>query len=554
MPLSLAFRFLAGRYHATPFGHHVNEGLIEWPPSPWRLLRALISVGYTSGAWDGVGPPPTAHRLFENLSSELPHYSLPPAASAHSRHYMPVGSLESKTKVEKTALVFDTWAKIEDQELIVIWPNVLLEDAGLSMLRLLVERLNYLGRSESWIEGRVMGDGEPLPEINCLPEQAGQRPDHGFEHIALLAPESAPDFEDWRTARLEEALIDLPLPVGRKPTKALLSKRAKAEQPYPADLLDCLHKDTTWLRSHGWNQPPGSRRVLYWRPTNAISVGAAKTRTSARPEQRVEAMLLSLTNVNRNDRALPPVTRTLPQAELLHRALVGIAARNGTPPSELTGRDINRLPLSGPHQHAHINPLDLDDDGHLDHILVWAPGSLGPDAQAAVRTVRKTFAKGEPKPLRLALSTSGDLSDLARLPGVYGRRVAGITCSASTWQSVTPFVPPRYLKAKGKNALEGQIRAELGARRFPDPTSITLLSPLIRRRNDAVPEGESDAERIAAHWNRFRHFKLVRQNGPEPPIICGFAIQLEFESSVTGPIALGYGSHFGLGLFGHSAY
>ena len=553
MPLSLAFRFLTGRYHATPFGHHVNEGLIEWPPSPWRLLRALISVGYTSGTWNGAGPPPAARTLIERLSADLPRYFVPRAVGAHSRHYMPVGVLNSNTKVEDKTLVFDTWARVEDRELVATWRNVFLDDAELAMLALLVERLNYLGRSESWVEGRVMGAREPTPEANCFPEEPGEAPGRGWEQIALLAPDSTSDFETWRAARLEEALANLSLPQGRKPARALLARRAKAVAPYPADLLDCLQKDTTWLRSHGWNRPPGSRRVFYWRPTDAISIGAPKTKAAGRAEQRIEAMLLSLTNDSRNDHALPPVIRTLPQAELLHRALVGIAARRGTQPPELTGRDGNRRPLGGPHEHAHINPLDLDGDGHLDHILVWAPGGLGADAQAAIRAARTTFMKGGIEPLRLALAATGGLSDLVRLPGEYGRRIERLTRSASSWQSVTPFVPPRYVKARGKNSLEGQIRAELRSRGFPDPVAMERLAPIPPRQSDTAPGGGSVAARDAAVWRRFRHFKLVRQRGPEPPFACGFAIRLEFEYPIPGPIAIGYGSHFGLGLFERSA-
>src|SRR5690606_41364458 len=30
-------------YHATPWGSHANEAEIEWPPSPWRILRALVA-------------------------------------------------------------------------------------------------------------------------------------------------------------------------------------------------------------------------------------------------------------------------------------------------------------------------------------------------------------------------------------------------------------------------------------------------------------------------------------------------------------------------------
>lgn len=548
MPLSLAFRFPAGRYHATPFGHHVNEGLIEWPPSPWRILRALISVGYTSGAWNGTGPLAAARSLVEKLSAELPCYHLPSVVGTHSRHYMPVGELDNKTKIEKTTLVFDTWARIEDQELIATWRDMRLDDTELSTLSSLVERLNYLGRSESWVEGRVMRKGDPIPEINCFHEQTGEMPGRGWEQVPLLAAVSTADFSLWKAKQLEQVLADLPLPDNRKPSQTLLRKREEAAKSYPKDLLACLQKDTTWWRSHGWSQPPGSRRVFYWRPSGSIAVGTPKVKRVDQRKQPVEAMLLSLTNASRNDHALPPVTRTLPQAELLHRALVSIASRNNAPPPELTGRDENRRPLRGPHEHAHINPLDLDDDGHLDHILVWAPGRLGSDAQAAVRSARRTFTKGGIEPLRLALGGAGDLADSAFLHGFYGRRIAQLTNKASVWKSITPFVPPRHVKAHGKNTIEGQVRAELQSRKFPEPAAVHQLAPVFNLGN--VSElGERVTESDQITWSRFRHFVLVRRDGPKPPVNFGFAIQLEFERPVSGPIALGYGSHFGLGLF-----
>ena len=554
MPISLAFRFLAGRYHATPFGHHVNEGLIEWPPAPWRLLRALLAVGYTSGAWNGAGPPPVGRSLIEKLCADLPLYFLPSAASAHSRHFMPIGVLDPKKKIEKTTLVFDTWARVEDRELIATWPNVQLSDDELSMLGVLAKRLNYLGRSESWVEGRIIGVGEAMPEINCFPERpgerSGERRGRGWEQVPLLAPDNASAFDIWRAARIEEALADLRLPEGRKPSKALLRKRTKAEEPYPGDLLDCLQKDTTWLRYHGWNLPPGSRRVFYWRPSNAIAVGAPKASPTASLGGRVEAMLLSLTNASRNDHALPPVTRALPQAELLHRAVVGIAAKRGDAPRVLTGRDENRRPLRGPHEHAHINPLDLDGDGHLDHILIWAPMGLGGKAQAAIRAARRTYTKGGVEPLRLAVAASGDLLDMVRLSGIYEHRLAKVLSdSATIWQSVSPFVPPRHIKKRGKNTLEGQVCAELHLRGFPRPAKILSLAMADGRWNAGTEESGNGVGESERSRNRFRHFVLSRRRGPEPPLRYGFAIRVEFERPVSGPVALGYGSHFGLGLF-----
>ena len=549
MSLSLAFRFVAGRYHATPFGHHVNEGLIEWPPSPWRILRALISVGYTSGVWGKEGPSSAARSLIEKLSVELPSYRLPSALGAHSRHYMPIGTLNPQ-KTEKTTLVFDTWARVDDEEMVANWSDVHLREDESAVLNDLAQCLNYLGRSESWVACRMMSEGEQVPEVNCFPEERKEGPGRGWEQVVLLAPVGAADYAAWRAEQVHKALV-VPLPEGRKPSKALSNKREKAVAPFPCDLLDCLQRNTNWWRSHGWSQPPGSRRVFYWRPVHAIAVGAPKARPSAPPKRRVEAMLLSLANASRNDHALPPVIRTLPQADLLHRALVGVAAkaaRNGEAPPELSGRDQHRKPLRGPHAHAHVNPLDLDGDGHLDHVLIWAAMGLGGEAQAAIRAVRQTFTKGGIEPLRLALAGLGDLRDLIRLPGEHGRRLAAILAPAMTWKSATPFVPPRHLKARGKNALDGQVRAELQSRGFPQPAEVSQLAPM--RGDEARPEpavGE-------VKWSRFRHFVLARRaRAPAPPAAQGFAIRLRFHEPVRGPIALGYGSHFGLGLFNHGS-
>ena len=555
MPISLVVRFPAGRYHATPYGHHVNEGLIEWPPSPWRVLRALISVGYTSGAWSSAGPPTTPRSLIEKLSAELPHYQVPPAVGAHSRHYMPVSVLNSKTKIENTTLVFDTWARVENQELTITWVNTHLDEDELSTLGVLVEHLNYLGRSESWAEGRIVETHEVTPPSNCFPEQRGETPGRGWEQIAILAPIAASDFMAWRNKRLEEARAGLASPVGRNPSKALLAKRFRAEEPYPVDLLDCLQKDTTWWRLHGWSQPPGSRRVVYWRRTDAIEVGAPKATRKSQSVEPVEAMLLSLTNASCNDHALPPVTRTLPQAELLHKALIGIAAKNGVPPSVLTGCDDEGKPLRGAHEHAHINPLDLDEDGHLDHVLIWAPMGLNKGAQAAIRAVRKTFPKGGVEPLRLALAASGDLTHLIHLPEPYGRHLKQIVAidTAMVWQSLTPFVPPRFIKLRGKNTLEGQVRAELRSRGLPEPVSVHQLAPaprsvgIVSLQQPATGDIPKDHDMARA---RLRHFIVSRRSGPQPPVQYGFAVRIEFDQSIGNRlVSLGYGSHFGMGLF-----
>ena len=100
MSLAIALSFPGGRYHATGWGRHVNEAAPDWPPAPWRLLRAFAAVWKRTLAGDAL--------VNEHLPSALakltapPVYKLPPATLAHTRSY-----LTQKIKGESPDLVFD---------------------------------------------------------------------------------------------------------------------------------------------------------------------------------------------------------------------------------------------------------------------------------------------------------------------------------------------------------------------------------------------------------------------------------------------------------------
>ena len=135
---TIDIRFTGGSYHATPWGSHVNEGLVEWPPSPWRLLRAILAVGFTKFHWQE--PPPVAHSLIKALTEVLPAYHLPPGERGHSRHYMPPYK-------GNTSRVFDAFIRLDtDQPLRIHWPAKLSEEEQ-ALLMQLIENLGYLGRS-----------------------------------------------------------------------------------------------------------------------------------------------------------------------------------------------------------------------------------------------------------------------------------------------------------------------------------------------------------------------------------------------------------------------
>jgi len=526
---TLLLRFPGGRYHATPSGHHVNEGLVEWPPSPWRLLRALIACGYATQGWSRL--PPAGRRLIEGLASTLPYYQLPRATVAHSRHYMPMAVFDKGR--EKTTLVFDTWADVADGSLLVRWDCVV-DDEALALFGTLAAQLGYLGRSESWVLAEAIPDSTAAsPSYDAYPHIDGQRGDRNWEQISLMAAEPPEVYRQWRQQEVAKALVPFSLPDGKKAIpKTIANDRVKAEAPYPADSIDCLQQDTAWWKSHRWSQPPGSRRVLYWRRSDALAVGTPAPPARKTPG-RVTTMLLALTTPSGSRSALPLRTRALPQAELLHRALVA-GAGCGAPVQcpELTGRDADGRALLG-HRHAHLLPLDLDGDGHLDHIIIYAPMGLGPTAQRAVRALKRTWTKGGVGELRIALAGQGELNHLLELPSLLK---AGVTAvlgpqgGAHAWTSFSPLVLPRHQKSRGRNTLQGQVVSELSSRGLP-AASVEVV------RWDDQPRGLRHAIRVRRHPAR------------RPPVDAGFAVRLTFDAPVRGPIALGYGSHFGLGLF-----
>ena len=69
MPLYISIRFLTGRAHLHHWHAHHSDGKVDWPPSPWRLLRALVAAA-------GTGltslPEPLDERLSDTADDQMP--------------------------------------------------------------------------------------------------------------------------------------------------------------------------------------------------------------------------------------------------------------------------------------------------------------------------------------------------------------------------------------------------------------------------------------------------------------------------------------------------
>ena len=189
--IALSFSFPAGRFHATPWARQVNEGVVEWPPSPWRILRALISTWYHK-AHDSIAEP-VLRSIVDKLADEAPVFYLPPASTSHTRHFMPY--IEGRS--EKRTKIFDTFIHVLDGEFLeAVWPNVELTHSETDALRLLLQRLGYFGRAESLVEARLGAQPARSPNTRLL--ASGELPSAEEELVRLIAPMSPASYLAWR--------------------------------------------------------------------------------------------------------------------------------------------------------------------------------------------------------------------------------------------------------------------------------------------------------------------------------------------------------------------
>lgn len=178
MSVTVAIRFPLGRYHATPWDRSVNEGGVEWPPSPWRLLRALVATWYTR--WSEL-PAPVLDGLLDALG-EPPAYRTPEAAAGHTRHYLP-GAGHKKGETGGTELTLDPYLRVaRDAELLVRWEAAELTGEQRETLAKLLELVPYLGRADAVCQARLL-DADPETDRGWW-RPAGD----GDETVRLLAP------------------------------------------------------------------------------------------------------------------------------------------------------------------------------------------------------------------------------------------------------------------------------------------------------------------------------------------------------------------------------
>ena len=278
----------------------------------------------------------------------------------------------------------------------------------------------------------------------------------------------------------------------------------------------------------------------------------------------------------------PLLTDSIIIGEQVRRVVMGCSKKvnadsNAAP--VFSGKYEDGSPLAAGHRHAHFLCEAAGGDGRISHVTVFAPmGFDTSDERAFTRLAQSGVWGRDGYELQLVLLGVGRAADFGGLNEKAGQ--SRLLATASVWESRTPFVLTRHLTRKGMPSAEAiaaepkllseivgaflkrdqvsvelieAVRFELAQREpfkvfsVPDALSVrdtpsVVIEPLLDRQHAGTNLGGH-----VTRWLKFRRERLT--GGGSQAGSSGFGFRLTFSKEVTGPIALGYGCHFGLGSF-----
>ena len=498
MSTTLEVCFISGRVHGTPWGASHNEGRIEFPPSPWRLTRALIATWFERA---NEIDEAVIRRLVERLASVSPRFYVPPFAGAHVRHYFPESAYKVGSR-KGTAKVLDAFAAVDPNVPLIVEWDVELPSDERSALATLVDRMPYIGRAESLVEVRLLDVDEPGAVAD----------DHRLLEARL------PTQNDSTSVRLL---------AGRSP----LNWDAALQVPWK-------------LRQKGFIDPPSTERIVYTsREPLEWDMASPRLRSAAIGPRAIEWKVRGKGRI--------PITAAVAYGDILRKAIIKQASVQGV---ELDWRFLGKeggAPSDRHHEHAHFLPIDDPEDGRfLRGLLLWVPAGLDDDVMSAALSVGRLWAgdaKGESRaglrdfrPVRLFVQRFGDPRGWTKMPLVE---------PSAVWETLTPYAPARHLRTDGRmeKSLQKEITRELSERGKPEALTVEML----------FTGGSQAASQPGDGGHDLIHpldFRRHRANGKEH-LRDGrraFHVRLTFASPISGPIAIGALSHFGLGVFAPS--
>lgn len=485
MPVAVRIRFVTGEYHATAWDQAVNSGVSEWPPSPWRLLRGLLSTWHTRCP---EIPADSVARVIEVLAQEPPRFLLPATKASHTRHYLPQGDHRSDD-IGGTSLTLAPRLQIDPEDAVIVhWPTASLDPEDRLVLDSLVTALPYLGRAESRCAAILLDDAG----VASLPERGWSTPGSDGPTATVLCPEPA-----VTRAQLETT------PDQMRKAKRLTPAGARWV-PYRTDDVDSRAGKGTLSRGKS--------------PTK---IHAARWVVDSRPLARDQDGILITTGL---------------RGAVLGK-LGGYKKLDGHPDGWIIGGP-HQGDQSGDHQHAHwwwrcerSEAAGNSGVGGIREVVMWVPEGIPPGWVGAIAGVEelprfKDGPRGYRSGAGLHLQALGDASTV----------LTDLTSTSRRWRSRTPLLFDRHPKRRQDFAdfVRAEIDRELSFRAHWWGTKVEVNNLVLRA-------GARDRSVLA--YRRYRWKETMGQNRP------GALVEVELSMPVAGPLALGALCHFGFGLF-----
>lgn len=505
MLVVLRQRFLLGRFHATKWGVSVFEQRFhEWPPSPWRLVRAVVARWYQ---WRREASPSVDELELDELVAalcrstygfRLPTYFRP---GVPLRQYQPSkfgrnpAQVSTKTQffpgrvMYGTTLVQDNYLCVprcgDDGEIWWFLEGDLWTAELLHTLDRCVERMVYFGRAESLTTLRRVT--EQAPEPNCT---LFDRPPSSAA-VSVLVPEPSARREDVEGVT-NSPKVGRAIPQGARIVYAELPKSPPLDDKAVAH--PAVSKSGLLQFAVAWSVPPSVSSTV--RLTSRFRIASLR-----------ELLLLKSGGK----------AATWSRANRSLRTAVAL----------MVGKDADGTPLVG-HQHAEF--------------MLWWDGNLA--TRLLVLRKSQPFDVDEIEALSRASQREYSWSMLGA-DDSWGVRLIpldevvpappGFTnVPASRWESVTPYVCSRHDLRDGKirasDSIQEQIRRELVRRAVPGAMRTATMELGHEWVNVHLPPRSAGTRAFAGKRR-------------------GYWLRLEFPTPIAGPVRLGHSSSLGLGLF-----
>ena len=484
----LSFKLLAIQSHRPPQNQIVNSSAIEWPPTPWRLLSALLA-----NFWKSIN-----HSKWKN--------------EYHSSYINPLVGF------------------LPNQGLWVGCINALWRNYVCVFSRDCKKAMNFILVIESYRQGIIEGLLASLGSDAYL--KGKERAfDQTFRQPIRQKPNTLiTDDGIARESTSKTGLVNVPL----KTRVDALSLPSANAQDYRWTCPPTFPKVPAVFCANEHGEIPGNVH-------SQTATSIASRQVDAKPNRQ---KLPTIARFQLAGRPRPRIEDAVKIGELMRRAALSkfdweidkFGKRRPMAPWQISGRPGGKPNRDPDHGHAFWIPEDSDGDGYIDHLSVYISAGMDKEIRRALYQINRlwhTKSNNNPEDIsdakvreewRLTLEGFGTTDEF--------RQCTRILANSKCWQSVTPFLSSGHLKKAG---YPREVMRLLRLRGYnTSDVNITELEQII----------VGGLERRPIHFCRFRSRGREHQFDTS-----GTFLKIEFSKPIFGPLALGFSCHFGLGLF-----